>query len=83
MTMTASEPQHADTSAPVAEPASSLLGFAERGLLPDAVIRIGIRRMLADRLRAEAARRQRSGPGTADRTLVDRPRPGTDGGALR
>lgn len=54
MTMTASEPQHADTSAPVAEPASSLLGFAERGLIPDAMIRIGIRRMLADRLRSEA-----------------------------
>ncbi len=36
-------------------PAGGLLGLAERGLLPDALIRLGIRRLCARRLRDEAA----------------------------
>jgi cyclopropane-fatty-acyl-phospholipid synthase len=36
-------------------PAAGLLGLAERGLLPDALIRLGIRQLCAKRLRAEAA----------------------------
>lgn len=35
--------------------APGVLGLAERGLLPDALLRLGIRRMCADRLRAERA----------------------------
>lgn len=35
--------------------APGLLGLAERGLVPDALLRLGIRRMCADRLRAERA----------------------------
>ncbi len=34
-------------------PAPGLLGLAERGLLPDALVRLGIRRLCAERLRAE------------------------------
>ncbi len=34
-------------------PAPGLLGLAERGLLPDALVRLGIRRLCAARLRAE------------------------------
>ncbi|MBS0581753.1 MAG: class I SAM-dependent methyltransferase [Proteobacteria bacterium] len=34
-------------------PASGLLGLAERGLVPDAVLRLGIRRLCAARLREE------------------------------
>ena len=34
-------------------PAPGVLGLAERGMLPDALLRLGIRRMCADRLRAE------------------------------
>ena len=36
-------------------PASGLLGLAERGLIPDALLRLGIRRLCADRLRDEQA----------------------------
>src|SRR5580700_327465 len=36
-------------------PATGLLGLAERGWLPDALLRQGIRRMCAQRLREEAA----------------------------
>jgi cyclopropane-fatty-acyl-phospholipid synthase len=36
-------------------PAAGLLGLAERGLLPDALLRHGIRRLCAQRLRQEAA----------------------------
>ena len=36
-------------------PAPGLLGLAERGLLPDALLRLGIRRLCAERLRAESA----------------------------
>ena len=36
-------------------PADGLLGLAERGLLPDALLRLGIRRLCAQRLRDEAA----------------------------
>ena len=38
---------------PVDRPAPGLLGLAERGLLPDALVRLGIRRMCAERLRSE------------------------------
>ncbi len=34
--------------------APGLLGLAERGLLPDALVRLGIRRMCAQRLREES-----------------------------
>jgi cyclopropane-fatty-acyl-phospholipid synthase len=34
-------------------PAPGLLGLAERGLLPDRLVRLGIRRLCAERLRAE------------------------------
>jgi len=36
-------------------PTAGALGLAERGLLPDALIRLGVRRLCARRLRAEAA----------------------------
>ena len=36
-------------------PAPGLLGLAERGLLPDALLRLGVRRLCAARLRAESA----------------------------
>ncbi len=36
-------------------PAPGLLGLAERGLLPDALLRLGIRRLCADRLAEESA----------------------------
>ncbi len=36
-------------------PAAGLLGLAERGLLPDAAVRLGIRRLCAQRLREEGA----------------------------
>ena len=36
------------------QPAPGLLGLAERGLLPDAAVRHGIRRMCAQRLAEEA-----------------------------
>lgn len=39
-------------------PAPGLLGLAERGLLPDALVRLGIRRLCAQRLRQE----RRGGP---------------------
>ncbi|BFI96133.1 MAG: cyclopropane-fatty-acyl-phospholipid synthase family protein [Rhodanobacter sp.] len=38
---------------PAHRAAPGLLGLAERGLLPDALLRLGIRRMCADRLREE------------------------------
>jgi cyclopropane-fatty-acyl-phospholipid synthase len=37
------------------EPAAGLLGLAERGLLPDALLRLGIRQQCAARLRAQRA----------------------------
>jgi cyclopropane-fatty-acyl-phospholipid synthase len=37
------------------EPASGLIGVAERGLIPDALLRLGIRRLCAQRLREEQA----------------------------
>lgn len=37
------------------QPAPGLLGLAERGWLPDAAIRAGIRRLCAQRLRDELA----------------------------
>lgn len=40
---------------PLERPASGLLGLAERGYLPDALVRHGIRRMCARRLREETA----------------------------
>lgn len=40
---------------PQERPASGLLGLAERGRLPDALVRQGIRRMCAQRLREERA----------------------------
>jgi cyclopropane-fatty-acyl-phospholipid synthase len=40
---------------PTDRAAPGLLGLAERGLLPDALLRLGIRRMCADRLREERA----------------------------
>jgi cyclopropane-fatty-acyl-phospholipid synthase len=55
MSPTATSTLVAEHSTPVAEPGSSLLGWAERGLLPDALIRLGIRRLLAERLRSEGA----------------------------
>ena len=36
-------------------PGPGLIGLAERGLLPDALLRLGIRRQCEDRLRAESA----------------------------
>lgn len=40
---------------PVDQPAPGLLGLAERGLLPDALIRLGIRRLCATRIQIERA----------------------------
>lgn len=40
---------------PQKQPATGLLGLAERGVLPDALVRHGIRRMCAQRLREETA----------------------------
>lgn len=37
------------------DPAPGLLGLAERGLIPDTLLRLGIRRLCAQRLRAECA----------------------------
>lgn len=45
---------------PAERAAPGLLGLAERGLLPDALVRLGIRRLCAERLRTE-----RSGGATA------------------
>src|SRR5262245_13236657 len=38
---------------PADQPASGLLGLAERGLLPDALVRMGIRRLCSQRLSQE------------------------------
>ena len=40
---------------PQGRPAPGLLGLAERGLLPDALLRLGIRQLCAARLRSESA----------------------------
>jgi len=40
---------------PTEQAASGLLGLAERGLVPDAMLRLGIRRLCAQRLRDESA----------------------------
>ena len=40
---------------PQDRPAAGLLGLAERGLVPDALLRLGIRRLCAQRLREEGA----------------------------
>jgi cyclopropane-fatty-acyl-phospholipid synthase len=44
---------HSDPSrsTPPESAASGLLGLAERGSLPDAIVRLGIRRLCAQRLR--------------------------------
>ncbi|WMD21520.1 cyclopropane-fatty-acyl-phospholipid synthase family protein [Achromobacter seleniivolatilans] len=42
-----------NTQLPADRPAPGLLGLAERGLVPDEVLRLGIRRLCADRLRDE------------------------------
>lgn len=44
-----------DLNDDTAQSASGLLGLAERGLLPDACVRLGIRRLCAQRLRDEQA----------------------------
>jgi len=49
-------------------PAAGILGLAERGLLPDALIRLGVRRLCAQRLRVEAA----GGPESQERQLQQR-----------
>ena len=49
--MTSATLQH--TTLPKDRPATGLLGLAERGLLPDALIRAGIRELSAKRLREE------------------------------
>jgi len=49
-------------------PAHGALGLAERGLLPDALIRLGIRRLCAQRLRDEAA----GGPAAQEERLQQR-----------
>jgi len=43
------------TAPPAAESSHGMLALAERGLLPDALIRLGIRRLCAQRLHEEAA----------------------------
>jgi cyclopropane-fatty-acyl-phospholipid synthase len=43
------------TVTPTAAPAAALIGFAERGMLPDFLVRLGIRRLCAQRLREERA----------------------------
>ncbi|WP_454674490.1 SAM-dependent methyltransferase [Achromobacter pestifer] len=48
-----------DAQLPVDRPAPGLLGLAERGLVPDALLRLGIRRLCAQRLHDERA----GGPG--------------------
>ena len=53
---------------PKQDPAQGLLGLAERGWLPDALIRLGIRRLCAQRLGAEAA----GGPPAQERRLQER-----------
>src|SRR5262249_52016190 len=45
----------ASAAASVAESSHGLIGLAERGWLPDTLIRLGIRRLCAQRLREEAA----------------------------
>jgi cyclopropane-fatty-acyl-phospholipid synthase len=50
-------------------PAPGLLGLAERGLLPDALIRLGIRRLCAQRLRELRAGSQESQQQRATRML--------------
>ena len=47
--------QSAAAELPQEKPAPGLLGLAERGHLPDALLRQGIRRMCAQRLREELA----------------------------
>ena len=44
-----------DTPLAVDRPAPGLLGLAERGLVPDALLRLGIRRLCAERLAEEYA----------------------------
>ncbi|MFJ3461382.1 SAM-dependent methyltransferase [Achromobacter spanius] len=44
-----------DTALPADRPAPGLLGLAERGLLPDALLRLGMRRLCAERLAQEYA----------------------------
>ncbi|MDE2307960.1 MAG: class I SAM-dependent methyltransferase [Xanthomonadaceae bacterium] len=48
-------PANANTAAQRERPASGLLGMAERGRIPDALLRQGIRRLCAQRLREERA----------------------------
>lgn len=51
MTRTATLPRELDRD----RPGPGLIGLAERGLLPDALLRLGIRRQCEDRLRIELA----------------------------
>ena len=50
---------------PQERPATGVLGLAERGYLPDALVRHGIRRLCAQRLREETA----GGAGSAGGSL--------------
>ncbi len=52
MSQTASSATVVANTAPAS---SGLIGLAERGLLPDSLLRLGIRRMCAQRLREERA----------------------------
>ncbi|MEJ5209793.1 cyclopropane-fatty-acyl-phospholipid synthase family protein [Denitratimonas sp. CY0512] len=47
-------PAHTLDALPIDRAAPGLLGLAERGLVPDALLRLGIRRLCAQRLREEA-----------------------------
>ena len=53
---------------PADRPAPGVLGLAERGLLPDALVRLGIRRLCAERLRTE----RRGGPAAEAERLAGR-----------
>jgi len=56
---------------PADRPAAGLLGLAERGLLPDALVRLGIRRLCAQRLR-EASAGGVDGQATREAALIAR-----------
>ena len=56
------------TADPAQQAAAGLLGLAERGLLPDPLIRLGIRRLCAGRLKSEQA----GGPEAQEQRLMSR-----------
>lgn len=60
----------ADTSLPADRPGPGLLGLAERGLLPDALVRLGIRRLCAQRLR-EAREGGSAAQAARDQALIE------------